>query len=196
MPEKSPQTLNPDCQRLRHFLAGRVYFRPPRRPCASIGSRHSTPTARRSAGRCFSSSPVPPASCTCVGACRRNTVRGGWLLFGAVMGGGSVHLAESGRKHDRRQRLGDLPSAPRRLFVYLPGTDGGPSAGIPNGAGLVAGFFQYGLRLVGGGDVPRFSPSSYRHGDTKTLTLAAGCAALTIGLAASALIRFSGETIR
>jgi OFA family oxalate/formate antiporter-like MFS transporter len=80
-------------------------------------------------------------------------------------------------------------------FVYLPGLTV-VQRWFPERRGLVAGFFNMAFGLSAAVLSPVFTVLLTKWG-YEALTLAAGCAALTIGLAASALIRFpptSGAT--
>ena len=107
--------------------------------------------------------------------------------FGSVMGGGSViWLSQAGNMNDVNVWAFAVGAA--SAFVYLPGLTV-VQRWYPERRGLVAGFFNMAFGLSAAVMSPIFSILLSKWG-YETLTLTAGCAALTIGLAASALIRF------
>jgi len=97
-----------------------------------------------------------------------------------------LHLAESGRKYD--VNIWAFSVGVSSAFVYLPGLTV-VQRWYPERRGLVAGFFNMAFGLSAAVMSPIFSILLSKWG-YEAVTLAAGCAALTIGLTASALIRF------
>ena len=107
--------------------------------------------------------------------------------FGAVMGGGSsVWLSQAGNMTD--VNIWAFTVGASSAFVYLPGLTV-VQRWYPEKRGLVAGIFNMAFGLSAAVMSPIFSILLLKWG-YEVLTLTAGCAALTIGLAASALIRF------
>lgn len=107
--------------------------------------------------------------------------------LGAVMGGGSV-IWLSQAANMTEVNVWAFAVGASSAFVYLPGLTV-VQRWYPEKRGLVAGFFNMAFGLSAAVTSPIFSVLLSTWG-YEALTLAAGCAALTIGLAASALIRF------
>ena len=107
--------------------------------------------------------------------------------FGAVMGGGSsIWLSQAGNMTE--VNVWAFAVGASSAFVYLPGLTV-VQRWYPERRGLVAGIFNMAFGLSAAVMSPVFSILLSTWG-YEALTLAAGCAALTIGLAASAMIRF------
>ncbi len=107
--------------------------------------------------------------------------------IGAVMGGGSaIWLSQAANMTE--VNIWAFSVGASSAFVYLPGLTV-VQRWYPERRGLVAGFFNMAFGLSAAVMSPVFSILLSRWG-YDTLTLVAGCAALTIGLTASALIRF------
>ncbi len=107
--------------------------------------------------------------------------------FGAVMGGGSsIWLSHAATMAEVNLWAFSVGAA--SAFVYLPGLTV-VQRWYPERRGLVAGFFNMAFGLSAAVMSPVFSILLSTWG-YEALTLAAGCAALIIGLAASVLIRF------
>jgi len=107
--------------------------------------------------------------------------------FGAVMGGGSsIWLSQAGNMTE--VNVWAFAVGASSAFVYLPGLTV-VQRWYPERRGLVAGFFNMAFGLSAAVMSPIFSILLSKWG-YEALTLAAGSAALAIGLAASALIRF------
>ena len=107
--------------------------------------------------------------------------------IGAVMCGiSSIWLSQAGNMID--VNIWAFSVGASSAFVYLPGLTV-VQRWYPERRGLVAGFFNMAFGLSAAVMSPIFSILLSKWG-YEAVTLAAGCAALTIGLAASALIRF------
>ena len=107
--------------------------------------------------------------------------------IGAVMcGTSSIWLSQAGNMID--VNIWAFFVGASSAFVYLPGLTV-VQRWYPERRGLVAGFFNMAFGLSAAVMSPIFSILLSKWG-YEAVTLAAGCAALTIGLAASALIRF------
>ena len=107
--------------------------------------------------------------------------------FGAVMSGGSsIWLSQAGSMIEVNVWAFSVGAA--SAFVYLPGLTV-VQRWYPERRGLVAGFFNMAFGLSAAVMSPIFSTLLSKWG-YKASTLAAGIAALAIGLTASALIRF------
>jgi len=107
--------------------------------------------------------------------------------IGAVMGGGSVlWLSRAGSMID--VNLWAFTTGAASAFVYLPGLTV-VQRWYPEKRGLAAGFFNMAFGISAAVMAPLFTIFLSKWG-YRGLTLAAGCAALAIGLAASALFRF------
>ena len=107
--------------------------------------------------------------------------------LGSVMcGGSSIWLSQA---HNMTEvNVWAFAVGASSAFVYLPGLTV-VQRWYPERRGLVAGFFNMAFGLSAAVMSPVFSILLLKWG-YEALTLAAGCAALTIGLTASALIRF------
>ena len=107
--------------------------------------------------------------------------------IGAVMCGiSSIWLSQAGNMID--VNIWAFSVGASSAFVYLPGLTV-VQRWYPERRGLVAGFFNMAFGLSAAVMSPIFSIFLSKWG-YEAVTLAAGCAALTIGLTASALIRF------
>ena len=107
--------------------------------------------------------------------------------IGAVMcGGSSIWLSQAGNMTE--VNFWAFVVGASSAFVYLPGLTV-VQRWYPERRGLVAGFFNMAFGLSAAVMSPIFSILLSKWG-YEALTLTAGCAALTIGFAASALIRF------
>ena len=107
--------------------------------------------------------------------------------IGAVMCGSSaIWLSQAGNMTD--VNIWAFSVGASSAFVYLPGLTV-VQRWYPERRGLVAGFFNMAFGLSAAVMSPIFSILLSKWG-YEAVTLAAGCAALTIGLTASALIRF------
>ncbi len=107
--------------------------------------------------------------------------------FGAVMGGGSaIWLSQAANMTE--VYIWAFSTGAASAFVYLPGLTV-VQHWYPEKRGLVAGFFNMSFGLSAAVISPVFTLLLSKWG-YEALTLSAGCAALTIGLIASALIRF------
>jgi OFA family oxalate/formate antiporter-like MFS transporter len=107
--------------------------------------------------------------------------------FGAVMGGCStIWLSQAG--HMFAVNIWAFFIGASSAFVYLPGLTV-VQRWYPEKRGLVSGFFNMSFGLSAAVISPLFTRLLSRWG-YEPATLAAGCAALTIGLVASALFRF------
>ena len=107
--------------------------------------------------------------------------------IGAVMCGiSSIWLSQAGNMID--VNIWAFSVGASSAFVYLPGLTV-VQRWYPERRGLVAGFFNMAFGLSAAVMSPIFSILLSKWG-YEAVTLAAGCAALTIGLTASALIRF------
>lgn len=112
----------------------------------------------------------------------------GWLAsIGAVMSGGStIWLSQANNMTE--VNIWAFSVGAGSAFVYLPGLTV-VQRWYPEKRGLVAGFFNMAFGLSAAFMSPIFSFLLIKWG-FETLTLSAGCAALVIGLAVSAQIRF------
>jgi OFA family oxalate/formate antiporter-like MFS transporter len=107
--------------------------------------------------------------------------------FGAVMcGSSSIWLSQAGNMIE--VNVWAFSAGASSAFVYLPGLTV-VQRWYPERRGLVAGIFNMAFGLSAAVMSPIFSILLSRWG-YEVLILAAGCASLTVGLAASALIRF------
>jgi OFA family oxalate/formate antiporter-like MFS transporter len=107
--------------------------------------------------------------------------------IGAVMcGTSSIWLSQAGNMLE--VNIWAFSVGASSAFVYLPGLTV-VQRWYPERRGLVAGFFNMAFGLSAAVMSPIFSILLSKWG-YEAVTLAAGCAALTIGLTASALIRF------
>jgi OFA family oxalate/formate antiporter-like MFS transporter len=110
--------------------------------------------------------------------------------IGALMGGGSaLWLSRAGSMPEVYAWAFSVGAA--SAFVYLPGLTV-VQRWYPKRRGLVAGFFNMVFGLSAAVTSPVFTLLLEKWG-YELLTLAAGGAALTVGIAASALIRFPDE---
>ncbi len=109
------------------------------------------------------------------------------VAFGAVMcGSSSIWLSQAGNMLE--VNIWAFSVGASSAFVYLPGLTV-VQRWYPERRGLVSGLFNMAFGLSAAVMSPVFSILLSKWG-YETLTLASGCAALTIGLAASTLIRF------
>ena len=107
--------------------------------------------------------------------------------IGAVLcGSSSIWLSQAGNMID--VNIWAFSVGASSAFVYLPGLTV-VQRWYPERRGLLAGFFNMAFGLSAAVMSPIFSILLSKWG-YETVTLAAGCSALTIGLTASALIRF------
>jgi OFA family oxalate/formate antiporter-like MFS transporter len=107
--------------------------------------------------------------------------------IGAIMcGSSSIWLSQAENMTD--VNIWAFSVGASSAFVYLPGLTV-VQRWYPERRGLVAGFFNMAFGLSAAVTSPIFSILLSKWG-YEAVTLAAGCAALTIGLTASALIRF------
>ena len=121
------------------------------------------------------------------GRLQENVSPGRLAAVGAVAcGGSSIWLSQAGNMTDVNVWAFFVGAS--SAFVYLPGLTV-VQRWYPDRRGLVAGLFNMAFGLSAAVMSPIFSILLSKWG-YEVLTLAAGCAALTIGLAASVLIRF------